>query len=173
MRVATTNGRVEVVEAGGATHVRTSFAATEVSRIQGDLSVESQNGPVRAMDVQGSASVRTSFGAVTLEGVAGTIDVDDQNGSVDVRAASARRPKECDRVTIRTSFGSIRLAIPADAGYALTARTSFGRIHSELPVTSTGSLGADSLAGTIGNGRCPLTLTNSNGNIDIVKGGGR
>src|SRR2546430_8167243 len=39
-----------------------------------------------------------------------------------------------------------------------SARTSFGRISSELPVTSTGSIGGDTLNGTIGSSGCQLQL---------------
>ncbi len=39
-----------------------------------------------------------------------------------------------------------------------------------MPVTATGSIGGDSLSGTIGSGGgCRLQLTNSNGAIEIVK----
>jgi len=44
------------------------------------------------------------------------------------------------------------------------------RISSELPVTSTGSIGGDTLNGTIGSGGCLLQLNNSNGSIEITKG---
>jgi hypothetical protein len=59
--------------------------------------------------------------------------------------------------------------LPEDAGYQVSARTSFGHITSELPVTATGVLSGDSLNGKIGNGGCALSLTNSNGNIEILK----
>ncbi len=64
---------------------------------------------------------------------------------------------------------AIRVRIPEGVGYNLLARTSFGRISSELPVTSTGSIGGDSLSGTIGAGGCQLQLTDSNGSIEIAK----
>jgi hypothetical protein len=32
-----------------------------------------------------------------------------------------------------------------------------------------GSVGGESLSGKIGDGRCELTLTNNNGNIDLLK----
>ena len=65
---------------------------------------------------------------------------------------------------------SIRAQIPQGLGYNVTAHTSFGRISSELPVTSTGSIGGDTLNGTIGAGGCQLQLNNSNGSIEITKG---
>jgi hypothetical protein len=38
-----------------------------------------------------------------------------------------------------------------------------------LPITTSGQVGGDSLTGKIGNGGCTLSLTNSNGSIEILK----
>jgi hypothetical protein len=104
---------------------------------------------------------------VTLEDIAGSITVDNQNGAVVLSAA--RQSPACKNITVKTSFSPIQVRLPDTAGYNLSAHTSFGRINSELPVTSTGQLGGDSLSGKIGNGGCTLSLTNSNGNIDILR----
>jgi len=75
----------------------------------------------------------------------------------------------CRDISLKTSFSSIRVRVPEGLGYNLTSRTSFGRISSELPVTSTGSIGGDTLNGAIGPGGCQLQLTDSNGSIEIAK----
>jgi len=74
-------------------------------------------------------------------------------------------------VVIKTSFSHIGIRVPANGGYRVRAKTSFGRINTQLPVTATGTMGSDSLDGTIGGGGCTLELTNSNGNIDISRAG--
>ena len=104
--------------------------------------------------------------------IAGPVRVDNQNGSVEVRDVTFGA-KACNRVSLKTSFAPIRLSLPGTGGYALSAQTSFGKISSELPVTSTGSVGGDSLKGTIGDGRCEVTIANQNGNIEILKQAGR
>jgi hypothetical protein len=38
-----------------------------------------------------------------------------------------------------------------------------------MPLTASGTMGADSLSGRIGAGGCALGLTDSNGNIEILK----
>ena len=118
-----------------------------------------------ARRIKGDASVTTSFSGVDLEEIGGKISVDNQNGAISV---SSRPPSGCRDISLKTSFSSIRVAIP-EAGFNLTSHTSFGRINSEVPVTATGNIGGDSLNGTIGSGGCRLQLTNSNGSIEIVK----
>ena len=123
---------------------------------------------MKASGVAGGANVTTSFAGVTIDGVAGRVDVDDQNGSVEVRALV--RAGKCSPVSLKSSFAPIRIYLPEGVGYDVSAHTSFGKVASQIPLSVTGSLSADSLSGKIGDGKCPLTLENSNGNIDILKG---
>jgi hypothetical protein len=167
VRATTGNGRIALSDVGGDTYAKTSFGSVDIHRVDGNLTIENSNGPVTASAVKGDASARTSFGAVTLDGVAGSITVNDQNGAVAVSAA--RTSGGCKTISVKTSFSPLQVRLPADSGYDLTARTSFGHITSELPVTATGVLGGDSLNGKIGNGGCKLSLTNANGNIEILK----
>jgi hypothetical protein len=106
---------------------------------------------------------------VSLAAVGDAIDVENQNGSIDVKASDA---KECRRAALRTSFGAIRFVLPANPDYRVEARTSFGRIHSEVPISTTGQEAGSSdttVSGVLGSGRCPLSLTDSNGSIEILK----
>ncbi len=70
---------------------------------------------------------------------------------------------------LRTTFSQIRVTLPANAAYDVSASTTFGKINSELPIAATGQIGSDSLTGKIGAGGCELRLTNNNGSIGILK----
>jgi DUF4097 and DUF4098 domain-containing protein YvlB len=88
---------------------------------------------------------------------------------VDVKALVGKGGA-CFPISLKSSFGPIRIHLPEGVGYEVTAHTSFGKVASQIPLTVAGSLSADSLSGKIGDGRCPLTLENSNGNIEILRG---
>ena len=166
VRVVGGNGEVTVADVGPA-YVKTSFGLVRAERVAGSLEVDNSNGAVHASSVKGSATVRTSFAAVVLNGVEGpVVDVRNQNGTVEVQEAAARG---CTRITVATSFAPIRVRVAETGGYDVTARTSFGSIRSDLPVTATGALGGDSLQGRIGSGGCALSLTDSNGDIEILR----
>jgi DUF4097 and DUF4098 domain-containing protein YvlB len=167
VRATTGNGRINLSDVGADAYAKTSFGSVNVQRVNGNVTIENTNGPVSANAVKGDASARTSFGSVTLDDIGGSIMVDNQNGAVVVSAA--RTSPGCKNITLKTSFSPVQVRLPAEAGYEVSARTSFGHITSELPVTASGVLGADSLNGKIGNGGCTLSLTNSNGNIEILK----
>jgi DUF4097 and DUF4098 domain-containing protein YvlB len=135
--------------------------------VNGNLTIENTNGPVSANSVKGDLAARTSFGAASFEDIGGSISVENQNGVVSISAA--RTSGGCKSITAKTSFSPMQIRLPENASYDLTARTSFGHITSELPVTASGQIGGDSLNGKIGGGGCTLSLTNSNGNIEILR----
>ena len=167
IRAVTGNGGITLTDIGGETYAKTSFGAVSIDRVAGNLIVENSNGSVTARDVKGDAGVNTSFGGVTLESIGGRIRVDNQNGAISVTAV--KPASGCRDIALKTSFSAIRVRIPGGVGYNVTARTSFGHVSTELPITATGTVGGESLTGTIGSGGCQLQLTNSNGNIEILK----
>ena len=168
IRATNGNGAITLTDIGADAYAKTSFGSVLAERVNGNLTVENTNGSVTARSVKGDANVKTSFSGVTLDGIGGRISVDNQNGGIAV--TSSRPASGCRDILLKTSFSSIRAQIPQGLGYNLTAHTSFGRISSELPVTSSGSIGGDTLTGTIGSGGCQLQLNNSNGSIEITKG---
>ena len=167
IRATTGNGGIVLTDIGADAYAKTSFGSILVERVNGNLRAEDSNGSVTARNVKGDTGVNTSFSGVTLESIGGRVTVDDQNGAIFV--AATHPASGCHDISLKTSFSSIQVRIPDGVGYNVSARTSFGRITTDLPVTATGSLGGDSLNGTIGSGGCQLQLTNANGNIEITK----
>jgi DUF4097 and DUF4098 domain-containing protein YvlB len=165
--VHSANGNVTMMNVHGAANVRTSFGTVEASNVGGMLTVENSNGAVKASNARG-AQVRTSFGGVLLDTIAGPLQIENQNGAVD---ASISSRGGCQPVIIRTSFSPLRVRIDGEASYRVSARTSFGKIRTDFPLTISGSLSNDELNGTIGSGRCDMRLSDSNGAIEILKGG--
>jgi DUF4097 and DUF4098 domain-containing protein YvlB len=174
-RIVAGNSNVSLADVAGPAYVKTSFGLVKAQRIGGSLTVESSNGSVNAWDVKGAANIRTSFGSATLDDVDGAVDVYNQNGAIEVSgiAPNAAGSQRCNSISLRTSFAPIRISVPENGSFNVTARTSFGKITSELPLTVSGLASGDSLTGKIGSGACELRLTNGNGAIEIRKAVGR
>jgi hypothetical protein len=157
-------GSVHVTNVGGETSIRNSFGLIHVENV-GSLSASNANAAIKASGVRGDATVNTSFGAVLLDTVSGAVNVGNQNGAVDVTATGP----SCKPIEIRSSFSTIRLRLPERASYRVNAKTSFGKITSDFPLGVSASSSQDAVSGVIGSGQCPLTISNSNGNINILK----
>src|SRR5437667_12730368 len=118
------------------------------------------------MGITGEVYAKTSFGGVTVEDAGGPVTVDNQNGSVTVLSKPGQR---CQPVRLQTSFGAIRVTVPHDAGYDVSARTSFGRIHSEAEMVVSGALTPDQISGRIGNGGRQVGPVDQDGARQISK----
>jgi hypothetical protein len=160
------NSNIRGDTVGESAVVETTFGSVDLRGVKGGARVTAGNSPVRLSGIGGEVWVRDSFAAVNVMDVAGPVTVENQNGSVDVETKAGAG---CKPVSLRTSFGLIRVTVPRGVGYNVAARTSFGRIHSEgASVTVTGDITQDSLTGKIGAGGCDLRLNGQNGNIDII-----
>jgi len=159
------NGAIRATRVGGVATVRNSFGATEIQDA-GGVDVTSGNGTVKALGVRGAAKVRTSFGGITIENVSGPVEATNSNGSITV---TSNATGGCQPITIKTTFGPVKLMLPDNANYNISASTSFGGINTEFPVTVAGQTNAQSIQGKIGSGGCELKITDSNGRIDILK----
>ncbi len=173
-KVYTGNASVSLAGVNGDAYVKTSFGSVQAEHIAGSLTVENTNGAVHGTGIKGGAEINTSFGPTILEGVGGGVRVESRNGSIEVSGVAARQPGGgCNAISLKTSFAPIKLALNPEASYNATVRTTFGRISSELPLTVSGGINSQSLSGKIGKGECELVLTNTNGNIDILKAGAK
>ena len=147
--------------------VDTTFGSVDLRNVKGGARVTTGNSPIRLTTVGGEVFAKATFAGVTITDAAGPITVENQNGSVIVEAKGGAR---CQPVSLRTSFGPIRVTVPRGSGYNLSARTSFGRIHTDTGTTISvsGDISPDVLNGKIGAGGCDLRLMGQNTNIDIL-----
>lgn len=159
------NGAVRASRVGGTATVRNSFGATEIQDA-GAVDVTSGNGAVKAQGVHGAAKVHTSFGGITIENVTGPVDASNSSGSITVSSNAAGG---CQPITLKTTFGPIKLMLPENVNYNVSASTNFGGINTDFPLSVSGQTNSESINGKIGNGGCELKITDSNGRIEILK----
>lgn len=160
--VRNSNGSVNVRGVNGAMVIDNAFGSTRVEDVRGKLEIDGGHSQIDVRGVRGDLNVKTSFSLTNISGAQGAIDVQNQNGAISVSGAPA-----CQPISLRTSFSTIRVGLPANASYAVNARTSFGHITSDLPITTT--LGGETTVGTIGGGKCRMELVNNNGSITIKR----
>jgi DUF4097 and DUF4098 domain-containing protein YvlB len=170
LTVRASNASVTGDTVGESAAVETSFGNVDVRGVKGGARVTAGNSSIRLAGIGGEVYAKTSFGGITVDDAAGPITVENGNGSV---TAASKPGQRCQPVSLRTSFAPIRVTVPPDLGYNVSANTSFGRIHSEHELAVSGQVAGDALTGKIGAGGCELRLMNQNGNIEILKGAGK
>lgn len=141
----TRNGAISVADVGAAVTAETANGAVTVKDAVGALKLTSSNGRVEAMGKDAVLSLATSNGAVSFEGSLGTGDH-----------------------SARTNNGSIDVAVPANAVFALTAVTGNGSVTCDLPLEGPGERSAKHVEGVTGpNAASIFTLSTSNGSVHV------
>jgi hypothetical protein len=124
------------------------------------------NGAIRVEGIRGGVDARTTNGTVTLAEVGGTVNARATNGNVSVAFSSAPGASRPDRIELRTTNGTVDLALPADASARVTARTTNGSVTSDFPLDFEGQR-RNRASGTIGDGSVAVTLQTTNGSVRI------
>jgi hypothetical protein len=165
--------------------ISTSNGAINVSGIQGPVRIITSNGAVRADNLEGGLEASTSNGAVHADNIRGGLEATTSNGAIEasLMGASDGRP-----IRLRTSNGSVDLTLDEVGVGGATVSTSNSTITMHLPPgiaanvdasTSNGSINNDfeaafrgrsdkrHLEGEIGSGGPKLSLSTSNGRINL------
>jgi hypothetical protein len=174
--ISSSTGSIAASKITGEVSVTHSFGSVSVKGVGGGATVQNRNGAIALDDVSNAITARSSFQGITITNASGPITVENQNAPITLEARASRR---CQDILLRTSFAPMRVRVPAEIGYMLTAKTTFGKVNTDFQVqdsqsrTNTPNRGPQdsSVVGRIpGNGSCNLILTNQNGNIDITRG---
>lgn len=187
--------RVTASAVSGDITVRATEAEATISTVSGDLTVHDASGRVEANTVSGDVDVARVSGRIILESVSGEFRADAITGELDVESVSGTielRNSRLDgiraetvsgdlaydgpfarsgRYTFNSHSGSVRVALPADAGADVELETFSGRIASDFPITlQPGDLGGRRdrhMTFRIGAGGARIAVETFSGNITI------
>jgi DUF4097 and DUF4098 domain-containing protein YvlB len=171
------------VPAGSILDLKTTNGNVDAVGRLGDIEVRSSNGEISARQATGKLHLVTTNGKIIVEGGAGPLDLETSNGDVDIESDKAivnartsngtvrfrGRPENGDH-SLRSTNGSIELALPGNLEFSVDARTSNGSVFSAFAVERSDEGRKTHLKGVVGEGsRINLKLTTTNGAITIRK----
>lgn len=163
-RVESSNGPIKLsgVRVAG-TELATSNGPVVVDGAPGsDLAAASSNGGIDLSGVEGYVTATTSNGGITVEDCGGIAGLKTSNGPISTEISAVRGD-----VTISSSNGGIALRLAEDLNARVVATTSNGRVTvDDLPLRVSESTGT-SVSGLLGVGGPTITVTTSNGGINL------
>lgn len=145
VRLASSNGDIEVSKVDGSVHASTSNGSVRMKGSGGDADLRTTNGDIHADFAGGDISIKTTNGSIKLAGVRGD-------------------------VTGHTTNGSIQLVVDEESDFLVDARTTNGTI---LPFLDTKRFVWEAnkkqthLEGEYGTGKHRVTLKTTNGSVRI------
>ena len=133
-----------------------------VENVSGNPDITTANGAVTVNNVNGIVSARSSNGAITVSSVKSLGGLRTSNGNIE-----ADLPLLHDNLEIRTSNGSISLALSPALNVDVEASTSNGTISiSNLNIVAS-EMDIRSLSGVMNGGGYKISIVTSNGSIDL------
>jgi hypothetical protein len=186
----TVSGPITAKGVGGQTTAESVSGTIEIEDAS-SLNIESVSGGVRARNVRGRAIGESVSGHVIMENVRGDVEVGSVSGPIRlsgitakvVRARTVSGPIQfsgsvdpAGKYEFESHSGTIRLALPEDAGARLSLETFSGSFRSDFPVTLTGDGGfgsGRSAEARIGRGNARIEAQTFSGSILIIRGQNR
>ncbi len=170
--------KVEIVGEGDSLKVRTRYPRPRFMGGSGrvdytirvprtaQVSVENVNGRVEVLGVAAQVEAQTVNGSVEVRDAAGEVEASAVNGSVQVQMA---RVDPSGRSRLRTTNGSVRLTLPADASAEIEAGTVNGGVSCDFELENEHKT-RRKLDGRIGAGGAHFDLGAVNGSVSIDRG---
>ncbi len=171
-RLSTGSGSIDVSNIGGSVRASAGSGSIAGDRLGGGASVQTSakyQGKALALASGGTSSggryleFETGSGHIRLTGITGELRAHTGSGGIE---AEGRQTGDWE---LHTGSGAVRVRLPADAKFSLSARTSSGSISSDFPVTMQGAINRRELHGDVNGGGPHLDIHTASGGIHIEK----
>jgi DUF4097 and DUF4098 domain-containing protein YvlB len=124
------HGKVTAEQVAGPATITTSFAAIRVDDIGAEAILRNDHGDISGRQLGGNAQVKTAFGEIDLDVACPLLECTNRHGPIKLNlTGSAVRS-----VNAQTSFGDLRVTVPASCDPRIQAVTSFGEVRSDIPL---------------------------------------
>jgi DUF4097 and DUF4098 domain-containing protein YvlB len=163
--IVTGDGRVRIESIGGEVSAETRDGDIVVEGVSGSLSLRSADGSIEGGNLAGDVDVSTDDGAIALEGAFRGLRAVTSDGPIRVICRETAAPAK--NWVLRTSDGSIHLALPESISAEIEATTSDGRIEDRLGPRERGEDESRHLKRTLGRGGPLILLSTMDGRIEI------
>ena len=168
LNVDTSSGKVSLLnlKISKELKVEDDFGDIELNQaFAGSYDLHTNGGSIIVDGVKNKLKAYTDFGDITIENAQSvTLDLKTNGGKVQFSGSLGEGPH-----SVKSDFGEITMALPADTKLNVDLKTDFGGISSDIPLTATldGSSDKNHQIGTMNGGGDQLTVTTNGGSITI------
>jgi hypothetical protein len=159
------DGGIQISQVTGTIDIHSTDGAIKATALKGDLKLETSDGSITGSNLDGKCIAHTSDGAVHIAGRFDSLDLKSDDGMVTARVESGSTISSTWR--IRSSDGTVRVALPGDFKANLDATSSHGRITVKLPAEPKGNVSKSEFHGTLNGGGPSVVVHTADGAIDL------
>jgi len=185
IKVRNVSGSVEASDIGGMFEGNNTSGTMTLARIGGGADCRVVSGGIQVSDVKGDVDLKTVSGNISASRIKGSIDAETTSGGIiltEIAEPKTVRAKVLSgkitydgqivaggKYSFESLSGSVRVTIPAAAGFDLEAQTFSGSIDTDFPITMQGKIDRKSIQGVVNNGGAALRIKAFSGSIEIKK----
>jgi hypothetical protein len=163
-RLKADHGGVRASAMDGAVTAESSYNDVELARVAGSVDVRTVHGGLQAADLLKGGRVAALGGDVSIQRFAGALEVQAERAAVDLLPAGALK----EPLLARTTFGDIRLHVPAGSRMQLEASASNGEVGFDVPGLAVTRDAGGRATGTLAGGTNAVRLATDHGNVEIA-----
>lgn len=161
--------RISKVNVTKELNIQNDFGDIDLTQaMAGSYDLHTNSGRITIDGAKGKLKAYTDFGNIEISNAKSvTLDVKTNSGSIEFSGSLGTGPHK-----VKSDFGNIDMALPADTKLTVDLKTDFGKIKSELPITvaltESSSSNKDQIAGSINGGGEELIVSTNSGGISIT-----
>lgn len=130
------------------------------------IDARTTNGSITAAATAAPVQARTTNGSIRLTDVAGSLDARSTNGTIRATMTGAT---PLEGAQLRTTNGSIHLALPEHTSARVRFSTTNGSIRTDLPIQVQGTVNRRRMEGLLGEGGPEIQAATTNGSIRVTR----
>lgn len=164
LNLETAYNEIRLDSVGGKVDVSGEHCRLIARNLTGGLGFEGKGSRLTLTDVQNGIRIRTSLQEVRIQDFTGPVTVSNEFAPINVISGEPPR----DSVELQNRNGPVRLTLPSDSDFRLTAEAEGGRIRSDF---GTGSETGQRVEHVMGEGGPLVTIRTRFANIELKKRG--
>jgi DUF4097 and DUF4098 domain-containing protein YvlB len=154
-------GPVHMENVTGPIKLHTSVTDLEIAALPGDVTLDSDD--LHVTEAEGSVRVSTHAKDVDLSQIYGDISVDNRDGRIAIEPAGVYA------ITANNNKGDVEITLPPNGAGIVDGHTHNGDVVNDFDLTVSGDENK-TVTGRIGAGGPRISLTSTNGDLNIKKG---
>jgi DUF4097 and DUF4098 domain-containing protein YvlB len=160
--LATLSGSIEAENIGDDLRASSASGSVTASKIKGDVRISALSGGTQIIGPGGRVDANTASGSVEVQGAMRDVKAHAVSGTVNVQG----NPGDTSYWDLSTASGVVRLGVPTNANFRLSAEAVSGQIKTDVPIVIE-EQGKHSLRARMGNGGGRVEVHTVSGEIHV------
>jgi DUF4097 and DUF4098 domain-containing protein YvlB len=163
VQLTTVSGSIEASDIGDDVRATSASGKVTLSNVKGDVNINAMSGSSQVTKLGGRVEATTASGSIDVAGAKSDVKIHAASGHVTVQGD----PGASTYWNLNTVSGPVRLSVPQNTNFQLSAEAVSGQIHADIPIVIE-EQGKHSLRAHMGDGGGRVEVHTVTGEIRLT-----